>query len=100
MLASDTFQVYPYLVELAMVILYPVLLGVVLGNARGASTVAADYNFIANAALAGVLIISMITCYPAGFQHVQEQVWGFICLHFLMHTVRKNIEDRIIKFLK
>ena len=50
-------QVFPYILEIAMVILYPVLLGITLANAGGASTIGADYDFIINAALAGVTLV-------------------------------------------
>ena len=60
----STLQVYPYLLEIAMVVIYPVLLGITLASEGGKETIQRDYNFIVNAALAGVTLISMVTCYP------------------------------------
>ena len=47
-----------------MVIVFPVMLGIALASEGGKETIQRDYNFIVNAALAGVTLISMITCYP------------------------------------
>ena len=57
---------FPYILEIAMVILYPVLLGITLANAGGASTIGADYDFIVNAALAGVTLVCVCVCWGGG----------------------------------
>ncbi len=55
-----------------MLISYPLLLGLTLGNDAAATTIGNYYNFIVNSALAGTAIITMCTMYPLVFQHIQE----------------------------
>ena len=67
-------QVFPYVLEIAMLAIFPTLMGVSLGNAYAADIIQKDFNFIVNSALAGITLISIIVTYPLGVQHVQEQV--------------------------
>lgn len=50
-------QVFPYVLEICMLVIYPVLLGVVYGSDGGYETVKRDYNFIVNSSLAGVSLV-------------------------------------------
>ncbi|GAX78809.1 hypothetical protein CEUSTIGMA_g6246.t1 [Chlamydomonas eustigma] len=67
-------RVYPYFLEITMLILYSILLGIAFGSESGAASIQQNYNFIVNSTLAGVTLVTMMTMYPLVFQHVQEQV--------------------------
>ena len=49
-------------------------MGISIANESSAQVIERNFNFITNAGLAGVTLISMIVTYPLGVQHVQEMV--------------------------
>eukprot|EP00195_Chlamydomonas_chlamydogama_P016138 CAMPEP_0202892238 /NCGR_PEP_ID=MMETSP1392-20130828/2003_1 /ASSEMBLY_ACC=CAM_ASM_000868 /TAXON_ID=225041 /ORGANISM="Chlamydomonas chlamydogama, Strain SAG 11-48b" /LENGTH=778 /DNA_ID=CAMNT_0049576129 /DNA_START=97 /DNA_END=2433 /DNA_ORIENTATION=+ len=71
-------RVFPYILELCMMVIYPILLGISYHSDRAKETLMRDYNFIVHSALAGVSLISIVVTYPLGVQHVQELVpWAY-----------------------
>lgn len=52
-------RVYPYVLEVAMLCIYPTLLGIALASDGGAANIEHNYNFIVHSALAGITIVSV-----------------------------------------
>eukprot|EP00798_Chlamydomonas_sp_ICE-L_P010238 gene10238-8155_t len=67
-------RVFPYILEVIMVVMFPILMAITLADDGIERTVYRDFNFIVYSVLAGIAIISMIITYPLGIQHVQEMV--------------------------
>ncbi|GIL55562.1 hypothetical protein Vafri_11018 [Volvox africanus] len=67
-------KVFPHILELLMPVIFIVQLGVSYHSTSYEKEIIRTYPFITHSALAGVCLVSMLICYPVGYQTAQELV--------------------------
>ncbi|KAG2488547.1 hypothetical protein HYH03_012866 [Edaphochlamys debaryana] len=65
-------KVWPYYLELVMLVMYGTLLGLAYGKDTFATTIQQYYNFIVHGTLAAACLASLLVCRPASSQHARE----------------------------
>ncbi|GLI60466.1 hypothetical protein VaNZ11_002624 [Volvox africanus] len=80
-------KVFPHILELLMPIIFIVQLGVSYHNTSYEKEIIRTYPFITHSALAGVCLVSMLICYPVGYQTAQELVHKMYMINPAVHRV-------------
>ncbi|EFJ44603.1 hypothetical protein VOLCADRAFT_95254 [Volvox carteri f. nagariensis] len=79
--------VFPHILEMLMPIIFVVQLGVSYHSTAYEEEIIRTYPFITHSALAGVCLVSMIICYPVGYQIAQELVHKMYMTNPAVHRV-------------